>query len=331
MAFSKKARAAQRLARQGERATGYVENLREGERAFLAGHGQEANPYQPGTEEAEIWSEGWWDARDVFGKPAAKAVAAEPELPTIQDMERAARESHIAQHAIRGERYATDAEMEMHLADPLAFYELVRDDVISATGCDLDGRTVVRADSRTVDDAMDRKAKRHAYNAAWLAERPRCPACDAGAPRTRDGRHHPGFAGKRFYVCRMRAAPLAAEQVAADPKPARVAVPAAAPSVGRMALLTTRCIMAARPSPAEGLRLVSLAALAWLSLRESSPASRMWLGQMRGAFRRAMAVRAAAEAAIQPTPWLDLLGSHAITSAAVMGVVACIVTYLTVR
>lgn len=29
-----------------------------------------------------------------------------------------------------------------------------------------------------------------------------CPACAADAPKTRDGRHHPGFNGKRFYTCR---------------------------------------------------------------------------------------------------------------------------------
>jgi hypothetical protein len=87
-------------------------------------------------------------------------------VTSIENMERFARESHIAQHKVRGERYATDAEMEMHLADPLAFYELVRDDVIVATGCDLDGRTVVWADGRTMGDARDRIAKRHAYNAA---------------------------------------------------------------------------------------------------------------------------------------------------------------------
>jgi hypothetical protein len=99
----------------------------------------------------------------------------------------------------------------------------------------------------------------------------------------------------------------------------------------RLLSLSARCIVAARPAPHECVRIVALAALAAVSMREESKASRMWLGQMRGAFRRAMAVRAAAEAAIQPTPWLDLLGSHAITSAAVMGVLACIVTYLTVR
>lgn len=115
------------------------------------------------------------------------------------------------------------------------------------------------------------------------------------------------------------------------PEPARVAVPAAAPCVGRVALLTTRCIVAARPSPAECVRIVALAALTALSMRDESKASRMWLGQMRAAFRRAMAARAAVEAAIQPTPWLDLLGAHAVGSAAVLGVLACIVTYLTVR
>lgn len=29
-----------------------------------------------------------------------------------------------------------------------------------------------------------------------------CPACQARSPKTRDGHHHPGFNGTRFYKCR---------------------------------------------------------------------------------------------------------------------------------
>ena len=95
--------------------------------------------------------------------------------------------------------------------------------------------------------------------------------------------------------------------------------------------LSARCIIKARPTPRECVRIVALAALAAVAMREESPTARLWVGHLQAAFRRAMAAKAAAETAIQPTPWLDMLGSHSITSAAVLGVVACIVTYLTVR
>jgi hypothetical protein len=29
-----------------------------------------------------------------------------------------------------------------------------------------------------------------------------CLGCAANAPKTRDGRHHPGYNGRRFYTCR---------------------------------------------------------------------------------------------------------------------------------
>jgi len=95
--------------------------------------------------------------------------------------------------------------------------------------------------------------------------------------------------------------------------------------------LSARCIVKARPSPRECVRIAALAALAAVAMREESPSARLWVGHLQAAFRRAMAAKAAAETVLQPTPWLDLLGQHSITSAAVLGVVACIVTYLTVR
>jgi hypothetical protein len=38
-----------------------------------------------------------------------------------------------------------------------------------------------------------------------------CPACISYAPLTRDGRHHPGYNGKRWYSCRAHPLIQAAE------------------------------------------------------------------------------------------------------------------------
>lgn len=204
--------------------------------------------------------------------------------------------------------------------------------------CEAQLRRLRRLDRRAIwesraDELRALKAEfERIHRAAWLKIQP------AETPDESSGKSGRTVACARIDSFVIRSEPLIPPQAALDEienweaKAARRArVPAAAPSVGRVALLSVRCMVAARSSPMECVRIVSLAALAAVSMREESKASRMWLGQLRGAFRRAMAVRAAAEAAIQPTPWLDLLGSHALTSAAVLGVVAAVVTYLTVR
>jgi ribosome modulation factor len=67
MAFSRKALNARSQVRKDAKANcGYVQILREGEKAYLKGFGLDANPYQSGTEDAEIWAEGWEDARDTI-------------------------------------------------------------------------------------------------------------------------------------------------------------------------------------------------------------------------------------------------------------------------
>jgi hypothetical protein len=95
----------------------------------------------------------------------------------------------------------------------------------------------------------------------------------------------------------------------------------------RVLSLSARCIVTARPRPRDCVRLVALAMLASVAMREESPATRMWLGQMRGAFRRAVAARNAAETILQPAPWLDMLSGHALATAAVLGVVAALATF----
>lgn len=103
------------------------------------------------------------------------------------------------------------------------------------------------------------------------------------------------------------------------------------PMFVRVLSLSIRCIVAARPRPVECVRLVSLAALAAIALREESPASRMWLGQLRAGFRRAMAVRCAVESSIPCTPWLDLLGHNAIGVSALAGVAAALAVFFAAR
>lgn len=99
----------------------------------------------------------------------------------------------------------------------------------------------------------------------------------------------------------------------------------------RVLSLSARCIVASRPRPVECVRLVALAALAAIAMREESPASRMWIGQMRGAFRRAMAVKSAVESSIPATPWVDLLGHNAIGVSALAGIAAALVVFFLAR
>ncbi len=59
-----KARRASRKAAQSPMLT----IMREGEKAAAKGEPQTANPYEAGTEDAELWMEGW---EDVAGERAA--------------------------------------------------------------------------------------------------------------------------------------------------------------------------------------------------------------------------------------------------------------------
>jgi len=102
-----------------------------------------------------------------------------PRLPTITKMEAAAREFHLVNYAARGDRYATPEEMEMHLADPLACYELVRDQLTLRFGAKLYGRKPERASDLDMEDA----ARREASDAKPNASEPRTPA-EKGAPTT---------------------------------------------------------------------------------------------------------------------------------------------------
>lgn len=62
MAFSKKALKARAALRRNSSKCGYREVLEQGEKAFRSGA---VNPFKPGTEDHEIWQEGWDDAREM--------------------------------------------------------------------------------------------------------------------------------------------------------------------------------------------------------------------------------------------------------------------------
>jgi hypothetical protein len=51
-----------------------------------------------------------------------------------KQFENAARAAHQANYDARGDGYATPEELAMHLADPLACYELIADQVAKETG-----------------------------------------------------------------------------------------------------------------------------------------------------------------------------------------------------
>jgi hypothetical protein len=72
MAFSRSSRKARRLAREAR--SSLVEILRRGERAYSAGLTLADNPFARGTEDAEIWQEGFTDARSqewkILNRPA---------------------------------------------------------------------------------------------------------------------------------------------------------------------------------------------------------------------------------------------------------------------
>lgn len=66
MAFSRKALKARAKVRKDAAAgSGYLQIMKEGERAFLRRLGKDANPYQSGTDEHEIWLEGYVDASET--------------------------------------------------------------------------------------------------------------------------------------------------------------------------------------------------------------------------------------------------------------------------
>jgi hypothetical protein len=58
-------KASAKARREGAPKCGYRAVLKEGERAYFAGHPLAANPYAAGSEDAEVWAEGWEDARHV--------------------------------------------------------------------------------------------------------------------------------------------------------------------------------------------------------------------------------------------------------------------------
>ena len=70
MAFSKKALRARGLQRKERRSGsgGYGDVLRQGELAWGGGMSRDSNPHPPGSEDHEVWHEGWDDAKATMSK-----------------------------------------------------------------------------------------------------------------------------------------------------------------------------------------------------------------------------------------------------------------------
>lgn len=74
----------------------------------------------------------------------------------IRQFEDIARMVHMQNYRLCGDRYCTDKELEMHLSDPLACYELVKDEMIVLTGLRLYTRHCIEpADTDEMVRAME--------------------------------------------------------------------------------------------------------------------------------------------------------------------------------
>jgi len=119
---------------------------------------------------------------------------------TIEDMESAARDFHRANYADSGDSYATAEELEVLLSDPLAFYEMVRDQITLRLGAIL--RSHSRAPELADDLELERAAERHAASVAYVRERAERNAEPVAAPRIvirseRDRTIYRAFQGER--------------------------------------------------------------------------------------------------------------------------------------
>ncbi len=59
-------KASAKARREGSTKCGYLEVLKLGEAAARDGHALQSNPYPAGSEDCEVWSEGWLDWTATF-------------------------------------------------------------------------------------------------------------------------------------------------------------------------------------------------------------------------------------------------------------------------
>lgn len=143
-------------------------------RINVRGASEEAAGYQCDLSDA-------LDTGRAMADRAADRAAEEERRAAIKRMEAAAAAFHKANHAADGDAYATDAELETLLSDPLAFYEMVADQLTLSLGLKIYARTVYAADEIDVKRAAERMAASYAYRAK-RAERAAERAAPAGAP-----------------------------------------------------------------------------------------------------------------------------------------------------
>jgi hypothetical protein len=85
---------------------------------------------------------------------------------TIEAVEKFARIAHKANYRLSGDGYATAEELELILNDPLAFYDMVQDQITLTLGVKLYGRSVEKADDLDLDQAVRNEASRLNYISA---------------------------------------------------------------------------------------------------------------------------------------------------------------------
>lgn len=84
-------------------------------------------------------------------------------VKTIHELEDIARDLHGINSRLRGDRYATEREMESILDDPLAFYDQIKNQLTLTTGNIIEGREVRIADDDELFEAAKAESKRLAY------------------------------------------------------------------------------------------------------------------------------------------------------------------------
>lgn len=99
-------------------------------------------------------------------------------VKTIHELEDVARDLHGINFRLRGDRYATEREMETILDDPLAYYGSIQDQLTLTTGNIIQWREVRIADDDELFEAAKRESKRLSYMQEWKkAQSEECEPC----------------------------------------------------------------------------------------------------------------------------------------------------------
>lgn len=81
-------------------------------------------------------------------------------VKTLHELEDIARDLHSVNSRLRGDRYATERELESILDDPLAYYDQIKNQLTLTTGNIIEHREVRIANDDELLEAAGREAKR---------------------------------------------------------------------------------------------------------------------------------------------------------------------------